>query len=86
MRVSCQNQQFQKGPLYKDLVQGLSQDLETGCLKLAIVKFMKGTTINSDFNHKLIKMYVFIKICHNILIQCLGNYMEIKKFNFMLEI
>ena len=37
--------------------QGLSQDLETGCLKLAIVKslgakFIKGTTIYSDFNHK----------------------------------
>ena len=37
--------------------QCLSQDLETGCLKLAIVKFwgvhiLKGTTIYSDFNHK----------------------------------
>ena len=37
--------------------QGLSQDLETGRQKLAIMKFLgvqicKGTTIYSDFNHK----------------------------------
>ena len=37
--------------------QGLSQDLETGCLKLAIVyfwvsKLLRGTTIYSYFNHK----------------------------------
>ena len=37
--------------------QGITQDLETGCLKLAIVKFWaskfsRGNTIYSDFNHK----------------------------------
>ena len=43
---------------YAILVQGLSQDLETGCLlKLAIVKFWASkvlieTTIYSYFNHK----------------------------------
>ena len=31
-------------------------------------------------------MYKFIKIRHDILIQCHGNYMEMKKFNYMLEI
>ena len=33
-----------------------------------------------------INMYKFIKIRHDILIQCHGNYMEIKEFNYMLEI
>ena len=33
-----------------------------------------------------INMYKFIKIRHDILIQCHGNYMEMKKFNYMLEI
>ena len=31
-------------------------------------------------------MYKFIIIRHDILIQCHGNYMEMKKFNYMLEI
>ena len=47
--------------------QDLSQDLKTGCLKLAIAKFV-------------------INIRHDILIQCHGNYMGMKKFNYMLEI
>ena len=40
--------------------QGLSQDLETGCPKLAVVNFLggqsamflRGFTIYTDFNHK----------------------------------
>ena len=35
---------------------------------------------------KTIDMYKFIKIRHKILIQCNGNYMEMKKINYMLEI
>ena len=31
-------------------------------------------------------MYKFIKIMHDILIECHGNYMEMKKVNYMLEI
>ena len=31
-------------------------------------------------------MYKFIKIRLDILIQCHGNYMEVEKFNYMLEI
>ena len=31
-------------------------------------------------------MYKFIKLRHDILIQCHRNYMEMKKFNYMLEI
>ena len=33
-----------------------------------------------------INMFKFIKIRHDILIQFHGNYMEMKKFNYMLEI
>ena len=33
-----------------------------------------------------INMYKFIKIRHDILIQCHGNYMGMKKINYMLEI
>ena len=71
--------------------QGLSQDLETGCPKLA--KFCK---IFGRLNFQggpqytqisIINMYEFIKIRHNILnIQCHGNHMERKKLNYMLEI
>ena len=35
---------------------------------------------------KTINMYEFIKIRHNVLIQCHWNYMERKTFNYMLEI
>ena len=74
--------------MLKVLDQGLSQDLETGCLKLAIVKFwgakfLRRTTIYSDFNHK---HYKFIKIRHDILIQCHGNYMKMKKLKYLFEI
>ena len=31
-------------------------------------------------------MYKFIKLRHGILIECQGNYMEMIKFNYMLEI
>ena len=31
-------------------------------------------------------MYLYIIIRHNILIQSLGNYTEVNKFNFLLEI
>ena len=56
--------------------QGLSQDLETGCLKLAIMKGGQQYTQISTIN-----IYKFIKIMHDILKQCHGNHMEIKIFN-----
>ena len=31
-------------------------------------------------------MYEFIKLRHDILIECQGNYLEMIKFNYMLEI
>ena len=63
--------------------QCLSQDLETGCLKLAVVKFL-GAQI---FTHiSTINMYKFIKIRHDIIKLCHGKYKEMKKFNYKLEI
>ena len=68
--------------------QGLSQDLETGCLNLAIVKFWASKFLRGIQYTQIstINMYRFIKIRHDILIQCHGNYMVIRKFNYMLEI
>ena len=34
----------------------------------------------------IINMYISIKIRHDILIQCHVNYMEMNKFNYVLEI
>ena len=68
--------------------QGLSKDLETGCPTLAIVKFWGVQIFKGDFNYtqiSTIKMYTFIIIRHDILIQCHGNYMEMKNLNYMLK-
>ena len=57
--------------------QGLSQDLETGCLKLAVVKFLASRFLlgGSQYTHiSTINMYKFIKIRHDIIKQCHGNY------------
>ena len=48
-----------------------------------VSNFASGTTIYYNFN---INMYKLIEIRHNILIQCHGNYIMIKKYNYMLEI
>ena len=69
--------------------QGLSQELETGCLKLATVNFLGVHNFKGDHNILIIStinMHKSIKIRHDILIQCHGNYMEIKEFNYILEI
>ena len=74
---------------YISPIQGLSQALETGCLKLAIVKFWGVQIFKGDHNKLMIStinMYEFIKIMHDILIQCHGNCMEMKNVNYMLEI
>ena len=62
--------------------QGLSHDLEIGCLKLAIVKFVSVQIFKGGQYTQIstINMYKFIKIRHDILIQCHGNYMEMKIF------
>ena len=46
-------------------------------------EFLGGNTI---FSISTINMYEFIKIMYDILIECYGNYMEMKKVNHMLEI
>ena len=67
--------------------QGVSQDLQTGCPKLAIVKFWGVQILKGDYTQiSTINMYKFIEIRHDIIIQCHGSYMEMKKFNYMLEI
>ena len=68
-----------------------SQDIETGCLKLAVVKFWGVQIFKGDQNILIfqpygISMYKFIKIRHDIIKQCHGNYKEMKKFNYKLEI
>ena len=52
-------------------VKGLSQDLETKCLKLAIVKFWGVQIFYGGLQYtqiSAINMYKFIKIRHDILI------------------
>ena len=71
----------------RDPFQCLSQDLETGCLKLAVVKFRPNFYGGSQYTHiSTINMYKFIKIRHDIIKQCHGNYKEMKKFNYKLEV
>ena len=69
--------------------QCLSQDLETGCLKLAVVKFFGVQIFKGDHKYthiSTINIYKFVKIRHDIIKQCHGNYKEMKKFNYKLEI
>ena len=71
--------------------QCLSQDLETGCLKLAVVIFLGVQIFKGDHNILIFQvsttnMYKFIKIRHDIIKQCHGNYKQMKKFNYKLEI
>ena len=71
---------------FSHVVQCLSQDLETGCLKLAVIKFL-GIQIfkgGSQYTHiSTINMYKFIKIRHDIIEQCHGNYKEIRKIQLL---
>ena len=69
--------------------QCLSQDLETGCLKLAVVKFWGRPNFygGSQYTHiSTINMYKFINIRHDIIKQWHGNYREMKNLNHKLEI
>ena len=64
---------------------GLSQDLETGCPKLAIVKFLGLQIFEGDHNHKHVQIHEN-KVGYHILKQCSVNYMQMKYINYMLEI
>ena len=61
--------------------QGLRQDLETGCPKLPIVKFLGMLFYKRDYNILRLqhKDYLLGKIRHNFFIQCRGNYIEVRK-------
>ena len=68
-------------PIDVSVNQGLSQDLETGCPKWAIVKILGVQNFQGGPQYtqiSTINMYKFIRIRHDILIQCHGNNMEIK--------
>ena len=65
---------------------GLSQDLETGCPKLPIVKFVWVLFFKGDPNIHRIQLqclYLPIKIRHSILIQCHENYIGVKKIKYV---
>ena len=75
--------------IYTEQMQGLSQDLETGCLKLAIVKFwgiqiLKATTIYSNFNHE--HGFIYWNKAWYPYTMPLDLYADEKKSNYMLGI
>ena len=89
--ITYQQSAFSSGisPELSDRVesQGLSQDLETGCPKLPIVKFLGVQNVKGDHNILRFQPYTyikFIKIRHDILIRSHGNHMEMTKINYML--
>ena len=80
--VNIPLQAFGMSGLCNAWVQCLSQDLETGCPKLAIVKSLGVQIFKGD--HDILRfqtknMYKFIKIRHDILIHCHVNYMKRNK-------
>ena len=64
------------------LNQGLSKDFETG--KIFGCPIFQGRPQNTQI--ATINMYLLIEIRHDILIQCHGNFIELRKSNYMLEI
>ena len=73
------------------LLQGISQDLQTGCPNLVIAKFCGILFIKGPHNVLRVSdyiyiMYLLIEIKHIILIQCDRNYIDMKKLNYMLEV
>ena len=59
---------------------------------MAVVKFLGIQIFQGDHNILIfddistINMYIFFKIRLDIIKQCYGNYKEMKKFNYKLEI
>ena len=58
---------------------GLTQHLETGCPKLAIVKFLGIQLFKGNHNITAINMYLEFLIRYNIHLQCHWNCTEVKK-------
>ena len=69
---------------FKNLTQGLSQDLETGCPELAIVKNFQGRPRYTQFTP--IHMYLLNEIKHTVHVQCHGIILRRKIFSYLLEI
>ena len=70
-------------------IQGLSQDLETGCSKLAIMKFLDINFFQGRPQYiqiSTINIYLLNEIEHNIHMQCQRNYIGVQRFSYMLEI
>ena len=67
--------------------QSLSQDLETGCPKLTILKLLGVSHIfqgRSPYTHiTTTNMYLLIEIRHNILIQCHKNCSDVNEIPIM---
>ena len=62
-------------------MQGLSQDLETQCPKLVVVKVFGRPTFQGRppyLQISTMNMYLLIEIRHDILIQCHENYIEVE--------
>ena len=60
--------------------EGLNQDLEIVCQKLATVEFWdilfsKKATLSSDYNH----IHLYTNRSHNIPLHCQGNYTKVEK-------
>ena len=70
------------GLIYDPESQSHSQDLETGCPKFAIVKYL-GVQISKG-DHNILRFQ--LNMYESIKIQCHGNSMEMKRFKYMLEI
>ena len=68
--------------------QRLSLDLETGCRKLGIVNFLGVQILKGDcYIFRFLPYTCMISLIrHDILIECHGNNMDMKKVNYMLEI
>ena len=64
------------------MIQCVSQDFETGCLKLAVVKSWGFQIFKGS--HDLLIFQPQIR--HDVIKQCHGNYKEMKKLNYKLEI
>ena len=72
-------------------LQGLSQDLETGCLKFEIVKFVGVQIFKGDHyivytQISTLDLYKFVKKRHDILMQYHGNSVEMCPEGYFLRV
>ena len=63
--------------------QGLSQDLETGCHKLAILKLLGILFYQGRLQYTQITSINLYLLSKRIIIQCHDNYIKVKEFNMI---